>query len=100
MDNELLREIINTEIDKRDAKLKEEMYHKMMSIMYQAQKPQPRVSGDEVLFWKQILDIFAEESSDAPTRLVAFISQQAKDKGVPNGERIYQHGNNIYRRYI
>ncbi len=99
MDNELLREIIKQEIDERDTKLKEEMYHKMMTSLIAAQRPTQRATGDEVVFWRQVLDIVAEESVDAPKRLLAFISQWAKDKGVPNGNEVYQHGYNVYTRH-
>jgi len=98
-DTELLKEIINKEIDQRDTKLKEEMYHKMMESLIAAQRPQQRATGDEVMFWRQVSNILAEEAPDAPKRLVAFISQWAKDKGVPNGNEIYQHGYNIYTRH-
>lgn len=98
MDNELLHEIIDKKIDERDAKLKEEMYHKMMESLIAAQRPQQRATGDEVMFWRQVSDILAEEAPDAPKRLVAFISQWAKDN-VPNGNEIYQHGYNVYTRH-
>ena len=95
IDNELLEEII----DKRITERNEELYHRMMERLLQAQRPQQRASGEEVVFWRQVSDILAEEAPDAPRRLMAFISQWAKDKGVPNGNEIYQHGYNIYTRH-
>lgn len=95
MDNELLEELI----DKRINEHNEELYHRMMERLLQAQRPQQRASGEDIVFWRQVLDILAEEAPDAPKRLIAFISQWAKDKGVPNGNEIYQHGYNIYTRY-
>lgn len=99
IDNELLEEIIDKRLTQQRQEIIEQVDHKIMTYLAQAQRPQQRASGEEVVFWRQVSDILAEEAPDAPRRLMAFISQWAKDKGVPNGNEIYQHGYNIYTRH-
>ena len=99
MDNELLEELIDNKLAQQRQEIIEQVDHKIMTYLAQAQRPQPRATGEEVVFWRQVSDILAEGAPDAPKRLIAFISQWAKDKGVPGGSEIYQHGCNIYTRY-
>lgn len=90
IDNDILEE----RLDELSRELKAYVDHRIVEAIIHKQ-PQQRPD----LFWREIKNIFSEESQDTPLRLMNFLAAFAKNNDVSGAEEIYQHGYAIHQRY-